>query len=59
MPPMTGKQLSQADVTAVCCWSFARIARPELTETIRAPRLDQIAARAEDMPEFRQTAPIP
>lgn len=54
-PWMRGEHLSQADVTAVCCWSFAKQAKPELTEAIRAPRLDEIAARAEAMPEFRQT----
>jgi glutathione S-transferase len=57
MPWMSGEHLSQADVTAVSCWSFARNAKPELTEAFRAPRLDEIAARAEQMPEFRQTVP--
>ncbi len=57
MPWMIGKSLTQADVTATCCWSFARRAKPELTDGIRAPRLDEITARAEAMPEFRQTMP--
>lgn len=49
--------MSQADVTAVSCWSFARNAKPKLTESIRAPRLDEIAARAEQIPEFGLNAP--
>ncbi|MDH3316572.1 MAG: glutathione S-transferase family protein [Gammaproteobacteria bacterium] len=59
MPWMTGETMGQADVIAACCWSFAKHAKPELTETIRAPRLDAIAARAESMPEFQQTVPNP
>lgn len=57
MPWLTGDKLTQADVTAACCWSFARRAKPELTDAIRAPRLDEITARAEAMTAFRQTVP--
>ncbi len=57
IPWMSGEHLGQADITAVSRWSFARNAKPEPMEAIQAPRLDEIAARAKQMPEFRQTAP--
>ena len=59
MPWFAGDIMSQADVTAVCCWDFINHANPELASRISAPRLDDICLRAGEMREFSETVPAP
>lgn len=59
LPWLSGDTISQADVTAVCCWDFIRHANPQLASTVRAPRLDEISSRSRDMAAFAETIPEP
>lgn len=48
-----GRRISQADVTAVCVFSFLRSALA--LDAMPYPGLQRLAARCESMPEFRAT----
>ena len=50
--------MSQADVTTAVCWTFAKLARPDLELAERFPQLSRFAERCEALPAFLQ-APVP
>jgi glutathione S-transferase len=50
-------RLDIAQITAASAVRYVRMARPELLPEGRYPSLDALAARCEEMPEFRATYP--
>ena len=56
---MMGKQMSQADVSAVCGFTFAQIAHPPMKIAEACPALAAFAGRCEAMDAFRSTHPAP
>ncbi len=59
MPWLTGKRLTQADVSMVACWDFALRTWDPKTPPPQCPNIEAIAARANAMPEFAETIPTP
>jgi len=56
---LVGDSLSQADISAVCGFTFARIAHPPMNIAEACPALAAFAGRCEAMEAFRSTHPNP
>ncbi len=56
---LVGGAMSQADVSAVCGFTFARIAHPPMNVAEACPALAAFAERCEAMEAFRSTHPNP
>ena len=54
---LVGGALSQADISAVCGFTFARLAHPPMKVADACPALAALAARCEAMEAFRSTFP--
>jgi glutathione S-transferase len=54
-PWLVGTRLSQADVTAVCAFTFLNDALRVAADAAMLPSLASLAARCEAMPAFAQT----
>ena len=57
-PWLAGARLTQADVTTVVMYDFARIVNPRLIADGRYPSIEQLAARCNDLPAFAETRPV-
>lgn len=51
--------MTQADVTVAVFWLFGRAKRPNFFAELGCRRLDALAERLQDTPEFRATLPEP
>lgn len=51
-------RLTQADVTAVAMFDFARIVNPPLVPAGAYPRLDALSAHCNRLPAFASTQPV-
>ena len=49
--------MTQADVSAVVAYEFARIVNPELFQSLQCARLDVLSARLSALEAFQRTAP--
>ena len=56
-PWLMGKKLTQADVSLVCFWDFIVKNRPATAPALNCPKLENLAKKANAMPEFSETAP--
>lgn len=56
-PWLAGPKITQADVTALTGFEFARLTRPAIAPAGRFPRLEQLLARASELPAFADTRP--
>jgi len=56
-PWMTGDSITQADISTVAFWDFAKHNRPKNAPTLDCPRLAALSKRANAMPEFSETRP--
>lgn len=57
-PWLAGARLTQADITTVVTYDFARIVNPRLIPDGRYPSIDRLAARCGDLPAFADTRPV-
>jgi len=55
---LVGESMTQADVTTVVMFDFARIVNPALVAPDRYPRLTALADRCGEMPQFAETRPV-
>jgi glutathione S-transferase len=56
-PFLAGDPLTQADISTVAMYDFARIVNSALIPDGKYPRLDALAHRCRDLPAFRDTFP--
>ena len=56
-PWLTGDKMTQADVSAVAFWDFARHNRPQSAPSLDCPNLEMMAKRANQLPAFSETWP--
>jgi glutathione S-transferase len=56
-PYLAGTRMTQADVSAVVAYEFARIVNPELFQSLQCARLDVLSARLSALEAFQRTAP--
>jgi glutathione S-transferase len=57
-PWLAGGEMTQADVTTIAMYDFARIVNARLIPDGRYPRLDRLAARCAELAPFRDTRPV-
>jgi glutathione S-transferase len=58
-PWFAGSAMTQADVTVAVFWSFGRAKRPRFFAGLGCAKLETLAERLQDTPEFRATMPEP
>ena len=58
-PWFTGSAMTQADVTVAVFWLFGRAKRPRFFAGLGCAKLQALAERLADTPEFRATLPEP
>lgn len=57
-PWLAGERLTQADITTVVTYEFARIVNPDLIRYGRFPSIDRLAERCGELPAFADTQPV-
>ena len=58
-PWFTGAEMTQADVTVAVFWLFGRAKRPRFFAGLGCTKLEALAERLQDTPEFQATLPEP
>ena len=58
-PWFTGADKTQADITVAVFWLFGRAKRPRFFAGLGCARLEQLAERLQESPEFQATKPEP
>ena len=56
-PWMTGNSITQADISTISFWDFAKHNRPDDAPPLDCPKLADLSERASAMPEFSETRP--
>ena len=56
-PWMTGNSITQADISTISFWDFAKHNRPDDAPPLDCPKLAALSERASAMPEFSETRP--
>ena len=56
-PWMTGNSITQADISTISFWDFAKHNRPDDAPPLDCPKLAALSERASAMPEFSKTRP--
>ena len=56
-PWMTGNSITQADISTISFWDFAKHNRPDDAPPLDCPKLEALSERASAMPEFSETRP--
>ena len=56
-PWMTGNSITQADISTISFWDFAKHNRPDDAPPLDCPKLAALLERASALPEFSETRP--